>query len=336
MTGDAALKVSWLTALALGAGLGLSSPAEACSGLVCEPGATLSLPAQGPVPANVPALVLRPETSGIISQGANGPRLLRADGSAVPVTLVASAHGGPVLVAPEAPLEPGETYRLEALARCDLPEASRAVQASFTVGPALPLPSATGALRVEAADRGLLEVAHGGFCTIPLDAASVRFHFTPAPELVPFLPWVQWRLEVDGNTWATARHGAIGATGALTSPSAAEVRNGARHLLRVHADCSGSSEALDKGLAPGKHRAMLRPELASAHAPVALPPLELDFELTCVQGQPPGPETPAPQLPALPEEVRPAPHGCTHAGGASLGGLLAVLARGLLGRRRRG
>ncbi len=344
MTGPASLKVSWITALALGAGLGVSSPAEACSGPVCQPGATLSLPAQGAVPANVPALVLRPETYSLLRQGESAPRLLRADGRPVATTIPALTRPqDPLLLVPEAPLEPGETYRVEALSGCPYTEGSLAVQATFTAGPALPLPTATGTLRVETVAQGMLEVAHGSRCTLPVDAAFVRFHFTPAPELVPFLPWVQWRLEVDGHTWATARYGSLGAQGALAPPTAEERWYGARRLLQVHADCSGNRDVLDKGVTPGKHRATLRPVLA--HAPDTLPAAEVDFELTCAQVQPPppppppapetpAPETPAPELPPLPEETRPL-HGCTHAGGASLGGLLAVLARGLLGRRQR-
>jgi MYXO-CTERM domain-containing protein len=320
-------KVSWLGMLALGAGLGLSSPAEACSAPLCEAGAMAPLPTSGAVPANVPALVLLPsEMGGSIDTRQQPPQLLRSDDSLVATRSVEPGMGeSGWLVVPESPLVPGETYRLRAQGVCPAPQGStRSLEASFTAGAASPLPTATGSLRVDASGHERLSVAHGSLCSNTIDAGSVRFGFTPAPELVPFLPWVHWTLEVDGQRWTAARHGSVRPDGTLVPPNNNERIFGARRLLQVHTSCGGShDETHDKGLSPGRHRATLRPALANA--PGSLPPVEVDFELpTCPTTPPPEPE-PRPGWTGF---------GCSHAGGAGVPALLGLFSLGFLARRR--
>jgi len=326
MTSRNLKQVSWLAALTLGAGLGLSSPAEACSGPVCEPNVEAPLPKQGTVPANVPALVLYTEGVEIVTSGENAPRLLRSNGDVVATSTVASSdkhHGWHVV--PASPLVPGETYRLQGTGACNYPSGStQAVEASFTAGAASPLPTATGTLRVETTARGKVRVAHGSLCTTEQDSASVRFHFTPAPELVPFLPWVGWALEVDGQRWALERPGTVLPDGTLAPPTQRQLGFGARRIFQVHMSCAPQdSLSGDPGLTPGKHRATLRPTLAQAST--ALPPVEVDFELSCDAQPPSKPPREVEQLPL---------YGCSHAGGASMLALPGLLALGFLVRRR--
>jgi MYXO-CTERM domain-containing protein len=319
-------KVSWLGALALGAGLGLSSPAEACSASLCEPGAKAPLPTSGTVPANLPALVLLPSAGlgGSIDTRQQPPQLLRSDDSLVATLTVEPGAAEPGwLVVPESPLVPGETYRLRAVGVCQYPEGStRPLEVSFTAGDALPLPTSTGSLRVDTTGHERLSVAHSSLCADSVDAGYVRFGFTPAPELVPFLPWVHWTLEVDGQRWTSAWHGAVGPDGTLAPPTAQERIFGARRLFQVHTSCGGAlDDAHDKGWPPGRHRATLRPVLANA--PGSLPPVEVDFELpTCPARPPPAPE-PGGSSP-----------GCSHTGGAGVPALVSLLTLGLLARRR--
>ena len=105
----------------------------------------------------------------------------------------------------------------------------------------------------------------------------VTLAFTPAPELVPFLPWVHWTLEVDGQTWATAPHGAVDASGGV--PPADGFR-AMRDLLTVYSLCGFEfprDASLGQGLAEGT--ATLRPVLEQSGT--ALPALETSFTVDC-------------------------------------------------------
>jgi hypothetical protein len=325
-------QVSWLSALALGAGLGLglSSPAEACSAPLCEPDVKAPFPREGGVPANVPALVLYTDDA-IVTSGDNAPRLLRGNGDVVASSTVASTDAYHVwFVVPDAPLVPGESYQLQARGECNVQSgSSKPAQFLFTAATAQPLPTSTGTLRVGETGRGSIQVANPASCSSAMDAGYVRFQFTPAPELVPFLPWIRWTLDVDGTRWASARHGAVLPDGTLTVPTPRESNFGERRLFQVHADCGTSETYVDKGRAPGRHHATLRPVLA--HAPSALPAVELDFELTC-----PGSGEQTPPTPPQPEaEEKPAESGfgCSQTGGTGVGGLASLLALGFLVRR---
>ena len=330
MTSRTLKQVSWLVALALGAGLGLPPPAEACSAPVCEPDVEAPLPNPGTVPANVPTLVLLTEGAEVITSGESAPRLLRSNGDRVALSTVASSTEYHVWhVMPASPLVPGETYRLQGVSACNHPSgSSKSIEVSFTAGAASPLPTATGTLRVETTARGKVRVAHGSLCSTEQDSSYVRFGFTPAPELVPFLPWVAWSLEVDGQRWALERHGTVLPDGTLAPPTRRQLGFGARRLFLVHASCDNPEPYFgDKGLTPGKHRATLRPVLAQAST--SLPPVEVDFELSC--------ETQAPSEPEPPREAEKLPlpgQGCSHTGGAGMLALPILLSIRFLVRPR--
>jgi hypothetical protein len=329
MTSTTLKQVSWLAALTLGAGLGLSTPSEACSAPACMPDVEVPLPASGTVPANVPALVLL-STQGatLVTSGANAPRLLRSNGDVVATSTVTPGDAYRAWhVVPASPLVPGETYRLQGVGECDYSGSSRSVEASFTAGAAQPLPAATGTLRVETTARGNIRVHADSLCSAEQDSSYVRLRFTPSPELVPFLPWVRWTLEVDGARWAGERHGAVLADGSLGPPTQWQSGFGERRLFQVHARCGSQNNHTDPGLTPGRHRATLRPVLAQTST--SLPPVEVDFELSC--------ETQAPSEPEPPRDVEKLPlpgHGCSHAGGANMLALPLLLSLRFLLRRR--
>jgi hypothetical protein len=329
MTSRTLKQVSWLAVLTLGAGLGLPPPAEACSAPACMPDVKVPLPSSGTVPANVPTLVLLSINGAtLVTRGENAPRLLRSNGDVVATTTMTPSNEDPAWrVVPAAPLVPGETYRLQGVGECDYAGSSRSVEASFTAGAAWPLPAATGTLQVETTARGNIHVNAGSLCTAEQDASYVRLRFTPAPELVPFLPWVHWTLEVDGARWAGEWHGAVLEDGRLGPPTQWQSGFGARRLFQVHTSCGPPDHYTDPGLKPGKHRATLRPVLAQSST--SLPPVEVDFELSC--------ETQAPSEPEPPRDVEQLPlpgQGCSHAGGAGMLALPIVLSLRFFVRRR--
>jgi uncharacterized protein (TIGR03382 family) len=320
---DKLLSKLWLPALTLGASLGLSPPAEACSAAPCGPeGATIPLPVEGSqVPANVPALVVRaPWLGTVITEGADSPRLLRGDGSAVAARVQGRGTNQPeYLVVPEVPLVSGESYRLEARGACAYDGSSAPVSATFTTGPTRPLPQTSGWLDVSLPGQGMLQVGNDASCAARVEAAFVQLRFRPAPELVPFLPWVHFRLEVDGQRWAEASYGELGPMGTPLVDRPVGLPLQPRSLFRVHALCGENTTGSDEGVAPGRHHLALYPILAGA-TPRVLPAVEGDVELTCPPVEPLPPDVP--------------PWGCSQAGGGSVLALAGLLAGALLRRRR--
>ncbi len=268
-----------LPALTLGLTVGLPAHADCKKQLCQDAGAHIPLPpGNRDVPANLPALVVRAtELGSILTEGEDRPRLLRADGSPVPAKV--SPNYGTIgvweqLVQPEEPLVPGESYRLEARGSCHLQGARPPISATFTAGPARPLPETSGWLEVVEQTYGPLQVSHTDeeSCWTQEEAAFARLRFVPAPELVPFLPWVHWRLEVDGQHWADVPSGEVGAEGVLIQPPPL-VRYSSRSLFQVHTLCGREPLFTDQGmLTAGPHRVALHGTL-SCPTPRALPPL---------------------------------------------------------------
>ena len=151
-----------------------------------------------------------------------------------------------------------------------------------------------------------------------VEGSTVTLSFTPTPELVPFLPWVHWTLEVDGKGWSSVPHGAVDAAGTVMPPN----RFASTHdLLIVYSVCKvlpDQQVSQNAGLPPGRHVATLRPVLEQSGTP--LPPLEVAFELTCPK------DAPAPDASQR--------EGCSQAGGGLAAfGLLATLRLWRRGKR---
>ncbi|NBD12251.1 hypothetical protein [Corallococcus silvisoli] len=291
----------------LGGGIARPPSAEACAGPTCVTSTIRApLPAGAAVPANVPALVVLPPV--LQAMDPMGLRLRTADGASVEASLLAGPHRSGVLI-PAAPLVPGTGYLLESNTPCRDMQPSPAISVAFTAGPAVALPTASGSLSAGAEQQTSFEVWGGALCSVGVEGSVLPLRFTPAPELVPFLPWVHWTLEVDGQTWATAPHGAVDAAGGVMSPN----RFGYPHdLLSVYAVCHlqpSNDRPQDKGIPPGQHVATLRPVLEQSATP--LPALETPFTLTCPK------ETPDPV---------PGDRGCSQVGGGLTAlGVLATL-----------
>ncbi|RKH59656.1 hypothetical protein D7V93_14515 [Corallococcus llansteffanensis] len=296
-------------------GGGLPPSAEACSGPVCDLGGIVPPTAGAAVPANVPALVIVPSL--FQSMDAGSVHLRTAEGTDVAAGITQSAHGSAV-VAPAAPLVPGAAYRLEGDSPC--PYGPDTLGVTFTASEPLPLPGATGLLEAGPEQQGNVYVIGGATCAVETRGSSLRLRFTPAPELVPFLPWVHWTVEVDGKPWASAPHGSLGPTGELAVTTRLKYT---RDLLWLYTVCEVLPEAgqpQDMGLEPGRHVATLRPVLEHLDPP--LPSVEVPFELTC------------PKKSTEPDPV-PNDEGCSQAGGGLTAlGLFATLQ--LWRRRARG
>jgi hypothetical protein len=306
--------------LLLGMGALIPTPAEACVTPNCMLGVRFPLPENGgPVPANVPGLVTVPPLLERIDPAT--VRLVREDGTPVPATVTGGAHQTQVVV-PNAPLEPGATYRLEAKGDCRF-QTTEPQSTTFTVGEARTLPTATGTLTATPPERGTFHVYGDSSCgNTKTEGDSTSLRFTPSPELVPFLPWVHWTVEVDGQTWASVRHDAFLATG--EGNGAVYLYDYSRRMMFLYAVCQQPDSGMPvAGLAPGRHTATLRGTLE--HANITLPPLSVDFQLSCDSTRPDDDPTNDPGK----------SNGCSQStGGMSVLGLLTTL--GLwLGQRRK-
>ncbi|RKH67457.1 hypothetical protein [Corallococcus aberystwythensis] len=327
------MKTHGWTALTVGVflgGWGLATPpsAEACGRPFCtRKDSRVPLPPDATVPANVPALVVVPPAYEWVEE--QSLRLRTADGLDVEARLLKGPDSSGVLV-PADPLIPGTRYHLEGSVPCSDGHTGKpfTAMADFTAGPKAALPTATGVLQAGAEQHGVIRVwDSGASCSSEILGSQVMLGFTPAPELVPFLPWVHWKLEVDGQTWATAPHGAVDASGGAWPADGFRTM---RDLLTVYTLCGNESPSLPPsamGLAPGTHVATLRPVLEQSGT--ALPALEASFELTCLRmcGCADGGSWPVLDAGSDPDEdLAPKAKGCSQAGGGlSVLGVLAAL-----------
>ncbi|GMT98705.1 hypothetical protein KH5H1_28240 [Corallococcus caeni] len=308
-------------------GLGVFTPpsAEACAAPNCLIDVRFPLPEDGgPVPANVPGLVVRPPL--LESTDVSTLRLLQSDGTPVPFTLADGSRNTQVLV-PKAPLVPGTQYRIEAKGLCQHQE-TQTQSATFTTGPERPLPTTLGTLSVDTPSRGTFPVYGDSNCGSTQEGDFTTLRFTPSAELVPFLPWVHWTVEVDGQPWSFSNHHGLTSAGADNYESHRYEYN--RPLLFLYTVCTpGNPSPPGLGLTPGRHQATLRGTLE--HADITLPPLSVDFELTCATqsvdaGTPDGGTGEDGGTPDADPISSPSKGGCTQAGGGlTVLGLLATL-----------
>nr|WP_128799197.1 hypothetical protein [Corallococcus coralloides] len=302
-----------------GGGMVLPPSAEACSGVPCYPRwIDFPMPADAVVPANVPALVMASPGWPPVDSGSL--RLRTEDGADVEARLLSGPRGSGVLV-PAAPLVPGTGYRLEGYSPCPgASEEENTAATTFTAGPAVAIPATSGTLQAGPEQHGSFPVHGGASCSTEVEGSEVTLAFTPAPELVPFLPWVHWTLEVDGQPWTTAPHGAVEPPGTLRFMDRLQYPHA---LLTVYSVCDFPLQQpppTDQGLAPGRHVATLRPVLEQS--PTPLPALEISFELTCPEEEP----EPGPAPDAGPKPEAPRNEGCSQAGGGLAAfGILATL-----------
>lgn len=330
------MKTHGWTALTVGVflgGFGLAKPtsAEACGGPPCTvEGSRIPLPPDAVVPANVPALVVEPPAYQSVEE--QTLRLRTEDGVDVEARLL-KGPGSSGVLAPTAPLVPGTRYHLEGSVPCSGGHTGSPflAMADFTAGPEVALPDETGVLQPGAGQRGQIRVwDSSASCASGYIGGWVTLEFTPAPELVPFLPWVHWTLEVDGQTWATAPHGAVDASGGVIPADGFRTM---RDLLTVYTLCGHESPGMPPsatGLAPGVHTATLTPVLEQSET--LLPSVSASFELACpTMGSDGGYNEPIPGSDAgigsdPDDALPPKAKGCSQAGGglSVLGALTAL------------
>ncbi|ABF89017.1 hypothetical protein MXAN_1693 [Myxococcus xanthus DK 1622] len=265
----------------LGMGALIPTSAHACAAPNCMVGVRFPLPEDGgAVPSNIPGLVTVPPL--LESVDSSTVRLLLPDGTQVPATVTPGAHQTQVLV-PDAPLVPGTTYRIEAKGVCQF-QPTQTESVTFTAGPALPLPTTTGTLTADTPSQGIFNVYGDSSCgDRQVEGNFTTLRFTPSPELVPFLPWVHWTVEVDGEPWSYAKHSGLTSTGEESPEPRRYEYN--RQLLFLYTFCDyvGCADSYQRppieSLPPGRHRATLKATLE--HANITLPPVSVDFELSC-------------------------------------------------------
>jgi|GEM_PF-3036798 len=257
------------------------SPAHACVAPNCLVGVRFPLPEDGGVvPANVPGLVAVPPL--LENVDPSTVRLLLPDGTQVPATVTPGAHQTQVLV-PDEPLVSGTTYRIEATGVCQH-QPPQPEFTTFTAGPTLPLPTTTGTLTVAPPSQGVFNLYGDSSCgERQVEGNFTTLRFTPSPELVPFLPWVHWTVEVDGEPWSYAKHSGLTATGEENFEPRRYQYNRQLLFLFTFCDYVGCADSYHQppidSLSPGRHRATLKATLE--HANLTLPPLSVDFELHC-------------------------------------------------------
>ncbi|NRD44453.1 hypothetical protein [Corallococcus exiguus] len=330
------MKTPGWTALTIGVflgGIGLLKPpsAEACGRPLCTvEGSRVPLPPDAVVPANVPALVVVPPAYEWVEE--QSLRLRTEAGVDVEARLI-KGPGNSGVLAPTAPLVAGTRYHLEGTVPCGGGCGGHpfVAMADFTAGPEAALPTTTGVLRAGAGQLGQFKVWDGSAsCASGYIGGWVTLEFTPAPELVPFLPWVRWTLEVDGQTWAAAPHGAVDASGGVIPADGFRTM---RDLLTVYTLCGYESPGMPpsaEGIEPGEHTATLRPVLEQSGT--VLPVLETTFEVNCPHfGSDGGYTEPIPDagtgtVTDPDDNLTPKAKGCSQAGGGLAAfGLLATL-----------
>ena len=238
------------------------------------------------VPANAPALVQY--TAYNPSWGSKPPpraRLLGPDGAEIPLASRAEMAASPLqalvperLLTPGTPLQPGAHTLV--YGGCQADQETRNV---FTVGPAAPLPTRIGAIRLQAQPVEALEANWVSGCGWTAQASSVQIVLEPSPELQAFLPLARFTLTVDGTVWETSAYGSDRVSNP-TDPAAVS-------LLRPYTFCdprfgagadggrAGGGSTASGSIPPGRHRAELSVHIAGADQDP--PPLAFELVTTC-------------------------------------------------------
>lgn len=259
-----ALRVAFLVVL-----LGAPGLAFACSGPACSFGSSL---AGASVPANAPALAV--DATDALAPGLDvadgGFELLTANRQPIPASVKRSGDRSVVVVRPLQPLLAGQPLLLRFPKECG---GGSLTDVAFTTSGAQPLPSTLGSFGVKARGHGTVSIPGGPSCAMAMSGAYAQFAFTPAAELVPFLPVTSWSLVVDGKVWAREPVGSIGASGLVATMPYYRARN---RVLEVNVPCS--PEAVGVGVGLGQHTAELQATIAGVTQPLTA---STTFTLAC-------------------------------------------------------
>ena len=251
--------------------------AEACSPDRCRIAYVAPLPGTT-IPANAPALVLRPGP--VFGEPTELPPFTLTDPTGRSVPARAARLGGmsswDFAVRPEAELAAGDhVLKFERAEWCER-LSPNPLESRFTVGPAAPLPQLAGTLRVgeRSIEPRLMVNASISLCRTPIRAAVYPLVLEPSPELVPFLPITKFTVTVRAANaservhWVQTHHGTY---------SHDIVAVNLRRSDQLFSACEYSSMWWDSGLRPGHYSGDLVAEVAGM-AP--LPPLSFELDVT--------------------------------------------------------
>lgn len=196
--------------VAVAVGLSLLLPAleaRPCSAPVCQDS---DLVGRGTVPLNTAALVWTPYQPFIGDPGTittSSVSLVASDGERVPVRLGAAIPDAYYAweIAPERALREGITYQLEQPSFCGASSAPPSL-GPIVVGPAAPLPTTLGALTVETATVGWLDIPHGASCATAAMSAHAGIELALSAEALPWRDALVFETYVDGQRWKPQRY----------------------------------------------------------------------------------------------------------------------------------
>lgn len=179
------------------------STARACSGPVCQEGEVF--PPSGSVPAN--AVVIqwsKPRSKGELALGSAGTLYRIAEGDqliVVPVTNQNPETSSLANLVPTVPVAAGAQLFFKYDSECG--EQSMTFATLLTVTAAAPLPSSLGTLAFTV-QRGTITRAGGASCVETMDAVYADLTVALAHDAEPFRDVIRYRLEVDGETYASS------------------------------------------------------------------------------------------------------------------------------------
>lgn len=297
--------------------------AEACSAGCSGP--AHFVPGDGAtVPVNLPAIYWRPRPDDP-SPAASQVTLTTAADPATPLAFTATMvpERRSFLLVPDAPLVVGTQYVLTDATTCPNTTTAPPVRASFTVGPAAPLPTTLGVLAVSDLPPRTTSIAtHGGGCSTgaTVISAAVTVDFATAPEATPWRDVLHYQTYVDGAVWQPT-------ASILSSPPPGASWEG-RGFDRVFSVCrleGAFPQQPSYDLPQGEHQVQLRASLPGAE--VAIQTSTRAVTLMCPPVLPPDGD-------AGLEEVGEPGGGCcsssTGSGGAASAGLALLVALALV------
>lgn len=176
--------------------------ADACSS---SPSGALLLRDGATVPANLPGIewvpsrctVDEPDLTTLTLVDAAAPSIPLAI-ELVPLPLASETAAQRYLVVPKARLVDGKRYVIADATTC----IGQARTATFTAGPAAPLPTSLGEIRVSASAMATLAVAHDASCSFEVEANRAELEIALSAEAMPWRDVLQFETLADGASWS--------------------------------------------------------------------------------------------------------------------------------------
>lgn len=244
-------------------------PADACSAPQCWPGAFVPGD-NATIPENAPGFYWRPS---IASGQPADPSTVQLRDVADPGTSLGftatQLPNGDYLLTPDAPLVAGARYALEDRSICN----GTTTHATFTAGPAAPLPTSLGSMGIIGHGNRLpIQVATAsGSCSTEVDAEVLGIELVTSADATPWKDLLLYETIVDDQPWSNQA-----SINAPVTPGQSWKGRGADTLYRI---CKPNADALQPGLAIGGHYVRFRATLPGAATSLATSPTLI--ELMC-------------------------------------------------------